>query len=109
MSAATPAASTCGSCASSGYLLPILHEGEADEKALYRQYKSRIYAVNCALKEISSLLRMQHPITTYTARHSWASIAYHKDIPLSVISEGMGHHSEKMPRVYLTSLDYIRR
>lgn len=92
--------------ASSGYLLPILHEGEADEKALYRQYKSRIYAVNCALKEISSLLRMQHPITTYTARHSWASIAYHKDIPLSVISEGMGHHSEKMTRIYLASLDY---
>ena len=84
----------------------ILHEGEADEKALYRQYKSRIYAVNLALKEISSLLRMQHPITTYTARHSWASIAYQKDIPLSVISEGMGHHSEKMTRIYLASLDY---
>ena len=41
----------------------------------------------------------------YVARHSWASIAHSEDIPLSVISEGMGHESEKTTRIYLASLE----
>ena len=43
--------------------------------------------------------------TSYKARHSWASIAKSKNIPLSVISEGMGHDSEETTRIYLASLD----
>ena len=46
-----------------------------------------------------------HPLTMYVARHSWASVARGKSIPLSVISEGMGHDSEKTTRIYLTGLD----
>ena len=45
------------------------------------------------------------PLTMYCARHSWASIAKSKNIPLSVISEGMGHDSEETTRIYLASLD----
>lgn len=41
----------------------------------------------------------------YCARHGWASIAKSKNIPLSVISEGMGHDSEETIRIYLASLD----
>ena len=41
----------------------------------------------------------------YVARHAWASIARSKNIPLSVISEGMGHYSENTTRIYLASLD----
>lgn len=61
--------------------------------------------MNSALKTISGMLGLQHAITTYSARHSWASIAYRKEVPLSVISEGMGHNSEKMTRIYLSSLE----
>ena len=39
------------------------------------------------------------------SRHSWASIAKSKNIPISVISEGMGHDSEETTRIYLASLD----
>ena len=42
---------------------------------------------------------------TYCARHAWASIAKSKNIPLAVISEGMGHDSEETTRIYLASLD----
>lgn len=45
------------------------------------------------------------PLTMYVARHSWASIAKSKNIPVSVISEGMGHDSETTTLIYLTSLD----
>ena len=43
--------------------------------------------------------------TYYKGRHSWASIAKSKNIPISVISEGMGHDSEETTRIYLASLD----
>ncbi|WP_317046871.1 tyrosine-type recombinase/integrase [Sanguibacteroides justesenii] len=39
------------------------------------------------------------------ARHSWATIAHRKGIPLHIISEGMGHHSERTTVIYLDSLD----
>ncbi|MFR9576860.1 MAG: hypothetical protein SNI54_06505 [Rikenellaceae bacterium] len=45
------------------------------------------------------------PLTMYVARHSWASAARAKNIPISVISEGMGHDSETTTQIYLASLD----
>ena len=45
------------------------------------------------------------PLTLYVTRHSWASTAKCKNIPLSVISEGMGHDSETTTQIYLASLD----
>lgn len=38
------------------------------------------------------------------ARHSWATIARNLNIPISVISESMGHTSEKTTRIYLDSI-----
>ena len=45
------------------------------------------------------------PLSMYVARHSWASIAKSNNIPISVISEGMGHGSEITTQIYLASLD----
>lgn len=45
------------------------------------------------------------PLSMYCARHSWASAAKGKNIPISVISEGMGHDSEATTQIYLASLD----
>ena len=39
------------------------------------------------------------------ARHSWASLARRQGIPVSVISVGLGHTSEKTTRIYLDELD----
>ena len=40
---------------------------------------------------------------TYSARHSWATIAKNEGIPISLISEGLGHTSEKTTQIYLNS------
>ena len=48
---------------------------------------------------------MTIPLTLYVARHSWASAARTKGIPISVISEGMGHDSEMTTQIYLAGLD----
>lgn len=84
------------------YLLPIIREEGKEER---RQYKSAIHLVNRKLKEIARRVGLEAPFTMYVARHSWASIARSKHIPLSVISEGMGHDSETTTLIYLTSLD----
>lgn len=45
------------------------------------------------------------PLTLYVARHSWASAAKAKGIPIAIISEGLGHDSETTTQIYLASLD----
>ena len=45
------------------------------------------------------------PVSSYYARHSWATLARDAAIPLSVISSGMGHTSERTTRIYLDTLD----
>ena len=87
---------------SSEYLLPIL---KLPSKKLRSQYKSTLFRINKYLKEIAKLCGITAPLTMYVSRHSWASIAKSKNIPLSVISEGMGHDSEETTRIYLASLD----
>lgn len=84
----------------SPYLLPIL-------KYPYdrSQYKNMLYRTNKSLKEIAKMVGLSIPLTLYVARHSWASIAKSKNIPISVISEGMGHDSEMTTQIYLASLD----
>jgi site-specific recombinase XerD len=48
---------------------------------------------------------------TYSARHSWATIAKNEGIPISLISEGLGHTSEKTTQIYLASfpVDAVNR
>ncbi|MCQ2094235.1 MAG: site-specific integrase [Bacteroidaceae bacterium] len=83
------------------FLLPIIKE-EGNER---RQYDNALHLVNYRLKELSTMLKLQRQLTMYVARHSWASAAKAKNIPLSVISEGMGHDSEATTQIYLASLE----
>lgn len=86
----------------SPYLLPIIKNNGEDER---RQYKSGAHRVNRNLKKIGEKLGLVIPLTTYVARHGWASIAKSKNIPIATISEAMGHDSETTTRIYLASLD----
>lgn len=83
------------------FFLPIIKEEGNDR----RQYDNALHLVNYRLKELSTMLKLQRPLTMYVARHSWASAAKAKNVPLSVISEGMGHDSEATTQIYLASLE----
>lgn len=84
------------------YLLPIIKNPGTNERCIYRNMG---YNINHNLKKIAKMVGVQIPLTLYVARHSWASAAKAKGIPLSVISEGMGHDSETTTQIYLASLD----
>ena len=88
--------------ADSPYLLPIIRAMDRDKR---RQYKNASHLVNNKLKKIGEQLGLGIPLTSYVARHTWASIAKSKNIPVSTISEALGHDSETTTRIYLTSLD----
>ena len=61
--------------------------------------------VSILLRHIIAFKRLSIPLTLYVARHSWASIAKQKQIPISVISDALGHDSEKTTLIYLSTLD----
>ncbi len=86
----------------SPYLLPIIRSAERTERSQYRQ---SLYRINMALKRVGAMVGLAIPLTTYVARHSWASVARSRNVPLSVISEGLGHDSDFTTQVYLASLD----
>ena len=89
-------------CNDTPYLLPILNKPQTGSRI---QYKNALSRINRYLKEIALLAGMEIPLTMYVSRHSWASIAKSKNIPLSVISEGLGHDSETTTQIYLASLE----
>lgn len=84
------------------YLMPIITNPEANPRSVYRNVG---YNINHNLKTIAQMIGIYIPLTMYVARHSWASAAKAKGIPLSVISEGMGHDSEATTQIYLASLE----
>ena len=86
----------------SPYLLPVL---KYPFKDTHKHYRNVMSGINRNLKEIARLADISVPLSMYCARHSWASAAKGKNIPISVISEGMGHDSEATTQIYLASLD----
>lgn len=91
-----------GSDGSSPYLFSIIPPFESDSR---KRYLSVMCRINRHLKQIGKDLGIHQPLTMYCARHSWASIAHENGIPLSVISEGMGHDSENTTQIYIASLN----
>ena len=86
----------------SPYLLPILTGKESSPYTAYRKVE---HNTNYNLKKIGEMVGLKIPLTTYVARHTWASVALHMNIPIATISEGMGHNSYKTTQIYLQSLD----
>lgn len=87
------------------YLLPIITRADGTE---YKQYRNREECINRALKSIGVAVGLKIPLTTYVARHSWASIARNMNFSIAIISEGMGHQSYRTTQIYLDSIDTAR-
>lgn len=86
---------------SSEFLMPIIKRQDGTER---KQYLNKMLIINRNLKKIAQLARINIPLSLYVARHSWASIAQAKNVPISAISLGMGHDNEETTRIYLSSI-----
>ena len=89
------------------YLLPILGQPRTrkrhTKKALtpYQEYQYALRNLNRRLERVSVDLRLGGRLSSYTARHTWATIAFHQETPVGVISRGLGHSSVKVTETYL--------
>lgn len=86
----------------SPYLLPIITRPGADER---RQYETALRRINNALKELAKMIKLPVALSTYVSRHSWATIAKSKNVPVNVISDALGHDSLTTTQIYLASID----
>lgn len=87
------------------FIFPILDERERT----LRQIRNRIYDVlanvNGYLKEIGKELGVELKISSYVARHSYATVLKRSGVSTSVISESLGHSSERVTQIYLDSFE----
>lgn len=84
------------------FLFPILKSANPTLK----NYQSALRLQNKRLKTLAVLLnRPDLKLTTYVARHSWASIAHEKGVEIEVISHALGHTSLTTTYIYIATLD----
>lgn len=84
------------------YLFPIL---SSTRETSHEKYKSLLYGYNTCLYEIGSRLKIPIHLTSYVIRHTWATEALRQHTPVAIISQALGHTSEKTTRYYLDQLD----
>ena len=78
------------------YLFYILSgKNKRDDEAAYIEYQSTLRRFNNDLKSLAKKLRIHSSVTSYTFRHSWATTAKYRGVPIEMISESLGHKSIK--------------
>lgn len=91
---------------SSHYLLNIL-SGNNTGEAAFKEYRTILRQLNLNLRKLGQLQQIgDKQISSYTARHTWATLAKYCQIPEEMISEGLGHSSLEVTRTYLKSFEW---
>ena len=85
---------------SSPYLFPLLNSREGTKEA-YHEYQLALRNFNRQLMLLGEMLGLGDKLSSYTARHTWATTAYYCEIHPGVISEAMGHSSITVTETYL--------
>lgn len=84
------------------YLLPVITTQDGTER---KQYEKAEHNVNRNLKKIGEMAGLHIPLTTYVARHSWASIMRDMGNDITVVGKGLGHSDIKTTQIYLSTID----
>ena len=89
----------------SPYLFPILNKYHKTEQQKANRVHKIIAKVNKCLKDIGKELNLPIDLTTYVARHTYATVLKRSGVNTSIISESLGHSSEKVTQIYLDSFE----
>lgn len=89
----------------SPYLFPVLSPFHKTEVQIANRLHKVLAKVNSNLKKIGEQLKLPMPLTTYVARHSYATVLKRAGVSTAIISESLGHSSEKITQTYLDSFD----
>ena len=89
----------------SPFIFPILSPFHRTEIQIANRLHKVLAKINKCLKDIGNDLNLPIPLTTYVARHSFATVLKRTGVSTSIISESLGHSSEKITQTYLDSFD----
>lgn len=93
-------------CEQSGYLFPIL---DSRRHTMPMQKRNRVHKVchqvNTELRQLARRLNISGEVTTYVARHSFATVLKKSGVNIGIISEALGHHSLKTTQIYLGAFE----
>lgn len=85
------------------YVFPLLNSADPDKA--YKQYQTKLNRYNRGLKQLAKVSGVTRKLTSYVARHSWASAAYRDNVDLPVISMALGHTNPQNTLIYLHQID----
>lgn len=88
---------------SSDYIFPIIRSD--DSQKAYQQYRNHLGVYNKKLKELAKLAGIEANLTSYVVRHTWASLAYEKNVDLCVISKALGHTNTQTTQIYIREIN----
>lgn len=92
------------------YLFDILSgDKKRKDEGAYREYQSALRKFNNRLKDLARVLNLNSPVSSYTLRHSWATTAKYRGVPIEMISESLGHKSIKTTQIYLKGFNLQER
>lgn len=87
------------------YLFPILSAFHKTDIQKLNRITKVLRKVNKELKAIGEELNIPIKLTSYVARHSFATVLKRSDVSTSIISESLGHSNEKVTQTYLDSFE----
>ena len=95
----------CHNYSPKGYVFTILNDSITDTSKQYTRIKTATRLVNRVLKEIGKTLEIETPLTTYVARHTFASVLKSQGTSSAIIKEMMGHTKEDTTEIYLKGFE----
>ena len=87
------------------YIFPILDAGHKTEVQRCNRVHKVLGKVNPALKKIAKLAGIDVNLTTYVARHSYATVLKNSGVNIALISETLGHSDISTTQIYLDSFE----
>lgn len=92
------------------YLFSILSgRNRKCDKEGYREYQSALRRFNIQLSRLAAACKVRSKVTSYCLRHSWATTAKYRGVPIEMISESLGHKSIKTTQIYLKGFELDKR
>lgn len=87
-----------------GYIFPIFHKRHDTAAAVRYRKKKILKRVNSDIKELANSVGIEKNVTTYVARHSYATTLRRNGVSKEIISQSLGHESLKTTEIYLDDI-----
>lgn len=88
-------------------VFPLVAEG-LEGAAWVRAYRRALARYNARLHRLARLLHLREGLSSYTARHTWATMAWARGMDLQLISTAMGHRSPRATMVYIARREHAQ-